>query len=121
MPTTTEVHGPNGDKARNGWYDFINGGDYPPDVQDRLVDALLLAETNEFNSRLPDGWSWYPSTSMIIMPIDDSDGDTEEIDLDVLQREACEAVTARYEEVEAAVLAEVDTDRSGDPSTRASE
>lgn len=103
MATTTEIPGPSGDEERRGWYAFVDGGDYSQEVRDRLVDALLLAETNAFNALLPDGWSWYPDAEQIFLPADDN---TEAPDFGELRREACAAVQARYEEIETAVLAE---------------
>lgn len=101
--TTTTIHGPNGTTELNGWYDFINGADYTDAQQKELAETLLHEQANELNALLPDGWTWYPSTSEIIVPVDDEAD--EELDLDELVREASEAVQARYEEIEAAAFA----------------
>lgn len=80
----------------HGWYAYIDGGDYPHDEQEKLVDALMSAQEKEFDDRLPDYCSWHPHVSEIIGPVD-TDFD---IDIDETMREACEAVIDRFEEIE---------------------
>lgn len=64
-----------------------------------LAEALLHEEMNELNALLPEGWSWYPAISKIIRPVNDH---ADDLDLDELLRVACEAVQARFEDIESA-------------------
>jgi hypothetical protein len=105
MTTTTTIPGPSGDKELNGWYAYINGGDYPDTLQKELAETLLHEEMNEFNALLPENWTWFPSTSEIILPFDHED--TEEMDHNELLRQASAAVIARFAEIEVKALESV--------------
>jgi hypothetical protein len=90
---------------------YINGADYPEDVQDRMADALMAATEDEVNNRLPAGVTWYPNTSEIIGPIgalvhvdDDMDGWLRDV-----MAEAWQAVVARFDTIEATVPGTVPT------------
>jgi hypothetical protein len=89
------------DVNRNAWSDYINQADYPEADAVKLVDALMAAQKEEFEKRLPAGGTWSPGLSEAYWP-DESDND--EFDLADAMREACDAVTARYEEIERETL-----------------
>jgi hypothetical protein len=85
----------------DGWYGYINGGDYTDNQQAALVEALMDAQESEFDTLLPDNCFWYPHLSEIHGPIDATlDG----MDLDELMEQAANAVQERYDAIEAKAL-----------------
>lgn len=104
--TTTTVLARNYKLGRDyqidGWYGYINGGDYPDDQQAALVEALMDAQESEFDKLLPDGCFWFPRLSEIHGPISAT---LEGLDLDELLEQASNAVAARFEQIEAEALA----------------
>ena len=90
-----------------GWSDYIHEADYTDNQNDAMGDALLAAQETEFDALLPEDCQWFRHTGEIIGPA----GTELPSDLDELMREACEAVIAQYETIEAAVLGETDTQR----------
>jgi len=85
----------------DGWYGYINGGDYTSEQQDVLAEALMDAMEREVDNLLPDNCYWYPALSEIHGPIDAS---LEGVDLDDLLEEAAGAVAERFGEIAAEVL-----------------
>jgi hypothetical protein len=87
----------------DGWFGYINGGDYTDKQQAALVEALMDAQESEFDALLPANCFWFPYTSEIHGPIDATlDG----LDLDELMEQAANAVQGRYDEIEAKALAD---------------
>lgn len=84
----------------DGWYAYINGGDYATEEQELLVDALMEAQKDEVDALLPEHCYWSPATSQIIGPVD---VEHDLAELDVLMQ-AAENVTKRYEEIERETL-----------------
>lgn len=102
--TTTTVLARNGSLLSEAvqadtWYQYLNGYDRN-DLIDALADALLRAQQDEFNERLPQGCHWYMSTSEIIGPID-----AVLPDLETLMEQAAEAVDNQFSAIEATVAA----------------
>jgi len=104
--TTTTVLAKNYKLGRDyqidGWYGYINGGDYPDDQQGALVDALMNAQESEFDKLLPDDCSWFPRLSEIHGPITAT---LEGLDLDQLLEQASNTVAERFDAIEAEALA----------------
>ncbi|WP_326741115.1 hypothetical protein [Streptomyces sp. NBC_01768] len=90
------------DYLADGWSAYINGGEYSDEKATALVKALMDAQVSEFDDLLPDGHSWMIHTSELHYPVGD---DAEIGDLDEMLEQSAEAVTARYESIEAEVLA----------------
>jgi hypothetical protein len=89
------------EEQAGGWYAYINGGDYAAEEQELLVDALMEAQKDEFDTLLPEHCYWFPATSQIIGPVDvEHDFD----DLDEVMTQAAESVIERYEEIEREAL-----------------
>ena len=85
----------------DGWYSYINNGEYTSEQQDALVEALMGAQVEELNNRLPQGCYWLPRLGEIHGPITATlDG----INLDEALAAAADAVAARFQEIEARVL-----------------
>jgi len=83
----------------DGWYSYINNGEYTSDQQDALVSALMDAQREEVDNRLPDGCTWLPLLSEIIGPVDTT------IDsVDQIMDDATAAVIDRFAEIERSVL-----------------
>lgn len=104
--TTTIVLARNGttlsrDYNINGWFSYINNGEYTPDQQDLLVRALMDEQESEFDSLLPADVYWYPRLSEIHGPVDAT---LAGLDLDELMKQASKAVSDRFEEIEDDVL-----------------
>lgn len=53
----------------DGWYSYINGGEYTSEQQDKLAEALMSEQEKEFDSMLPDGCFWSPRASEITGPV----------------------------------------------------
>lgn len=104
--TTTTVLAKNYKLGRDyqidGWYGYVNGGDYSDSQQGTLVDALMDAQESEFDNLLPDDCFWYPRLSEIHGPVS---ARLEGEDLDDLMEQASNAVAARFEQIEAEALA----------------
>lgn len=88
----------------NGWYNFINNGEFTTEQESALVDALTSAQVDEFDALLPDEHHWLIHTSELQRPADDN---TETGDLQALLEQSVEAVCARLPQIEAEVLAEL--------------
>lgn len=89
------------DYQADGWYGYINNGEYTSEQQDALVEALMDAMETEVNNLLPDGCYWVPATSEITGPITATlDG----IDLDELLETASQKVADQFEQIEADTL-----------------
>lgn len=84
----------------DGWYAYINGGDYLGDQQGKLTGAPMAAQEDEFDDLLPDNCFWHPHTSEITGPVDA----VLDIDLNEAMREACQVVIDRFEEIEREAL-----------------
>src|SRR5260370_8864148 len=52
-----------------GWYAYINGGDYAQEQQEALASALMAAQESEFDALLPDGCYWSPRVSEVTGPV----------------------------------------------------
>lgn len=105
--TTTTVLARNYKLGRDyqidGWYGYINNGEYTDEQQGALVEALMDAHEAEVDGLLPENCYWFPRLSEIHGPIDASlDG----LDLDDLLEQASNTVADRFEEIEAKVLAD---------------
>ena len=89
------------DYQADGWYGYINNGEYTSEQQSTLVEALMDAMETEVNNLLPDGCSWCPATSEITGPVTATlDG----IDLDELLETASRKVASQFEQIEADTL-----------------
>jgi hypothetical protein len=96
----------------DGWFAFINAGGYTDEQQDALTNALMEAQRERFNSLLPDGCTWFPSTSEIIGPVDaDVEAALETVapgrhsdPVDDVMAMVCEEIADRIEEIEQQVL-----------------
>jgi hypothetical protein len=85
----------------DGWYGYVNDGDYDDAQQAKLVPALVAAQEKEFDALLPDGCHWFPRLGEVQGPVGTSlDG----YDLDALMEQASSAVADRYAEIEREVL-----------------
>lgn len=104
--TTTTVLAKNYKLGRDyqidGWYGYINGGDYSDDQQATLVDALMDAQESEMDKLLPEDCYWFPRLSEIHGP---TSATLEGLDLDELLERASNAVAARFEQIETEALA----------------
>jgi hypothetical protein len=105
MSVPTTLLATNGDTLSyaaqvNTWYAYLDGYQ-PEDLQDALVDALITAQQQEFNNRLPDACHWHMSTSEVTGPV----GTVLDRDPDELMQEAVAAVQERFDEIEASVKA----------------
>lgn len=87
-----------------GWLNHINNGEFTPEQESTLVDALIEAQVEEFEALLPDGHYWSIQTSELQHPADD---DTEIGDMEVLLAQSSEAVCQRLAEIEAKALADL--------------
>jgi len=83
----------------DGWYSYINNREYPSSIQDALVSALMDAQREEVDKRLPDGCTWLPLLSEIIGPVDTTINNINQI-----MDNATAAVIDRFKEVEQSVL-----------------
>lgn len=103
--TTTTVLARNFKLGRDyqidGWYGFINNGEYTDDQQAALVEALMDAQESAFDEMLPDGCHWLPYVSEIQGPVGTS---LEDLDLDDLLEQAGNAASARFDEIEAEAI-----------------
>lgn len=90
------------DRHVNGWFDHVAVGDYTGERQRNLVGALFAAQVDEFNSKLPEGCTWYPALSEIIGPVGTVFSD--DWDISGRMNEAVAAVVARFEDIEAKVV-----------------
>jgi hypothetical protein len=104
MPTTTLArYGDlDGRTQADGWTAYIRDGGYNDGQTATLVEALLSAQRDEVDDRLPDGCTWQPATSEIIGPTGTDLGERE--DLDEVFASACQAVIVRFDEIESAAL-----------------
>ena len=84
-----------------GWYSFIKDGAYTEKERDALVDALMDAQVEELNNRLPEGCYWLPRLGEIHGPITVN---LKRINLDEALMMAADAVAERFEDIEAKVL-----------------
>lgn len=78
-----------------GWYGFLNGGDYTAEQTAKLAAALLYAQETTMDNLLPDGCYWLPEVGQVIGPVG-----TELSVLDDLLREAAKQVTERLADIE---------------------
>lgn len=86
-------------EVADAWYGYINNGEYSPDGQGRIVNALIAAQRESVEERLPAGCRWDLTTAEIIGPVGADPGD-----LAALLDESRAAIAARFEEIEAAAL-----------------
>lgn len=104
--TTTTVLAKNYKLGRDyqidGWYGYINGGDYTDEQQSALVEALMDAQEREFDALLPENCFWFPYVSEIHGP---TDATLAGLDLDELMEQAANTVQGRYDQIEAKALA----------------
>lgn len=105
MTTTTLARG--GDDLirevqAGGWYDYINGGDYNEQQQDKLAGALMAVQEDAFNAQLPAGCRWHPHTGEITGPA----GTELDIDIPAAMEQARETAAARLGEIERTILAQ---------------
>lgn len=84
-----------------GWYCFIRNGAYTEKERIVLINALMDAQVEELNRRLPQGCYWLPRLGEIHGPANVNLGD---INLDLALRAAADTVAARFQEIEARVL-----------------
>ncbi|TMS00204.1 hypothetical protein [Nonomuraea basaltis] len=107
--TTTTVLARNYTLGRDyqvdGWMSYINNGEYTDDQQGALAEALMDAQEREFDNLLPDDCHWFPHLSEIHGPIDAT---LEGLELDELLEQASNAVTERFDEIEAETLSTVE-------------
>jgi hypothetical protein len=103
MTTTTTIPGPSGDKELNGWYAYLGDGGYTDAQSDALAERLLHEQMTEFDALLPEGWTWSPAASQIVLPADQR-YDAAEMDRNELLEQASAAVIARFEKIVAEVL-----------------
>lgn len=85
----------------DGWYSYINNGEYTSEQQDALVEALMGAQVEELNRHLPKGCYWLPRLGEIHGP---ATATLDDIDLELALMAAADAVAARFEDIEAKVL-----------------
>lgn len=91
-------HTLSGDVQADGWMAYINGGDYSDTQQALLAEALMAAQRDAFDAKLPDGCHWYPTTSEIVGPVDAVFGDN--FDLDEAMSEAANTVADAFDQIE---------------------
>ena len=84
-----------------GWYCFIRDGAYTSRERCALVEALISAQVEELNQRLPQGCFWLPRLGEIHGPTNANLGS---INLDLALKAAADAVAERFEDIEAKVL-----------------
>lgn len=94
----------------DGWISYIDGGDYNEDQTEVLVDALIHAQRDEVEKRLPSGCYWSMHTSEIIGPVGteidlDLDGRREDPWREVME-DTAETVAERFADIERATLGE---------------
>ncbi|QFG13278.1 hypothetical protein SEA_GILGAMESH_86 [Streptomyces phage Gilgamesh] len=87
------------------WYGHINNGERTAAQESAIVDALVDAQVEEFEARLPESHFWLIQTSELQYPADD---DTEVGDLDEIRKQSVEAVCNRLPQIEAEALAALD-------------
>ena len=85
----------------DGWYAYIKDGAYTSKERGALVDALVGAQVEELNRRLPEGCHWVPRLGEIHGP---TNVNLNGIDIDLALMAAADAVAERFEEIEAKVL-----------------
>lgn len=85
----------------DGWYAYIKDGAYTAKERNILVEALMGAQVDELNRRLPQGCHWIPRLGEIHGPASVTLGG---INLDLALRAAADAVAERFQEIEAKVL-----------------
>ena len=84
-----------------GWYCFIRNGAYTSKERGALVDALMNAQVEEFNRRLPKGCYWVPRLGEIHGPANvNLDG----FNLELALKAAADAVAEHFQDIEAKVL-----------------
>lgn len=85
----------------DGWYNFLKDGAYTAKERDALVNALIGAQVEELNRRLPGGCRWVPRLGEIHGPTNiNLDG----INLDEALAAAADAVAERFKAIKAKVL-----------------
>ena len=84
-----------------GWYSYIRDGAYTSKERNALVEALMAAQVEEFNRRLPEGCFWLPRLGEIHGP---TTANLNGINLDLALKAAADAVAERFQEIEAKVL-----------------
>lgn len=89
----------------DSWYSHINNGERTPEQESAIVDALIEAQVEEFEARLPESHYWLIDTSELQYPADD---DTEIGDLEEIRQQSVEAVCNRLPQIEAVALAALD-------------
>lgn len=93
------------DYLRNGWYDYINSGEYTAEQRDVLVDALMVYTEKEFDSLLPQGVQWLPATNELLYDVGEEDKLPERDEAaDLLQKATVNVSTEQYEAIEAEAL-----------------
>ena len=85
----------------SSWYSFIKDGAYTTKERGALVDALVGAQVEELNRRLPEGCHWVPRLGEIHGP---TNVNLNGIDIDLALMAAADVVAERFEEIEARVL-----------------
>lgn len=85
----------------DGWYAYIRDGAYTAKERDMLVEALIGAQVEELNRRLPGGCHWVPRLGEIHGP---TTATLDGINLDEALAAAADAVAERFEDIEAKVL-----------------
>ncbi len=95
-----------------GWYAYINGGDYTQDQQEALASALMAAQKGEFDALLPGGCYWSPRASEVTGPVGtdleaalaSASTGRHESAVDDAMELACERVVARFDAIEREAL-----------------
>ncbi|MCT2594266.1 hypothetical protein LHJ74_30900 [Streptomyces sp. N2-109] len=101
--TTTSISLPgkfHTDTLADGWYAFINSGEYTSEQQDALVKALLEAQVEAANRMLPDGHVWHHMVDELVYPV----GDDNELDMCEILADATQEVIDSFEAIEARVI-----------------
>jgi hypothetical protein len=93
-------------ETADGILGYINGGEYTEAQTDALLAAFMDAMCIEVDQRLAAvGATWLPATSEFLIDIDDVDSLPDSDAMADLFDQAWAAVEARFEEIEAAVVA----------------
>lgn len=92
----------------DGWYAYINAGDYTEEQHEKLASALMAAQEREFDALLPDDCHWSPHTSEVTGPVGTdleaalapAATGRHESAVDDAMELACERVVARFDAIE---------------------
>lgn len=92
------------DYLRNGWYDYINSGEYTAEQRDVLVDALMVYTEKEFDALLPQGVQWLPATNELLYDVGNEHLVPDREEAVNLLQQATVNLFDRYEEIETEAL-----------------